>query len=444
MRQNLVRNLQQRQHGQTLLMFVLFMVVLFIFAGLGIDLGFAYITRARLSKAVDAACLAAVRNIGAGTISAGAIATNAFFANYGVSGRDVAPPVPVITYTTDLANNNIAVEVKASVTINTFFIRAMPAILPGAPDWKTLTVGSDAVATRKELIMTLVLDVSGSMDPKRAPKSLGGDGTGSGGGIYLPSAVEAFIGNFSDTIDKAAMVKFSTVQQNVFFAGTFPTNSQPTQPFRDAISNDVAAFTWNGATFSQGGLTNGLVMENNAPAATTNAIKAVVFFTDGLANTIQDTLSCPPATLANFGGQDATDYVCFYDPITGGNLGGGNNSCCTIDGSPSCCSGASQFKSSIDGSMKSFDRINVSTEAEYRAVQVANDMRANKTIVYSIGVGSGVNMTFLQQVANDPSAGLPGFKATSYDGQALVANNPADLGQVFQSVASQILMRLSR
>ena len=189
MRQNLVRDIRQRRQGQTLLLFVLFMVVLFIFTGLGIDLGFAYITRARLSKAVDSACLAAVRNIGAGTVTAGAIATNAFFANYGVSGRDVAPPVPVITYTTDIANNNISVEVNASVHINTFFIRAMPAILPNGPDWKTLKVGSDAMATRKELIMTLVLDVSGSMDPARAPSSLGGDGSGSGGGLFLPTAV---------------------------------------------------------------------------------------------------------------------------------------------------------------------------------------------------------------------------------------------------------------
>ena len=42
--------------SQTLILFVLFMFMLILFVGLGIDLGFAYITRARLSKAVDAAC----------------------------------------------------------------------------------------------------------------------------------------------------------------------------------------------------------------------------------------------------------------------------------------------------------------------------------------------------------------------------------------------------
>ena len=47
-----------REKGQTLLMFVFFMVVLIVFIGLGIDLGFAYITKAELSKGVDAAALA--------------------------------------------------------------------------------------------------------------------------------------------------------------------------------------------------------------------------------------------------------------------------------------------------------------------------------------------------------------------------------------------------
>lgn len=401
-----------------MLLFVLFMVVLFVFAGLGIDLGFAYVTKARLSKAVDSACLAAVRNISAGTVSAGAIATNAFFANYGVSGRDVAPPVPTITFTTDSINNTIAVEVSATVTINTFFIRVLPTLVPNGPSWKTLTVGSDALATRNSLIMTLVLDVSGSMG---SPPP-----NGSGGGQYLPTAVETFIGNFSDTIDKAAMVKFHEIQENVVFTGVFPSTAQPTQPFRAAISNAVAAFTWSDATFSQGGLTNALVMENNAPPATTNVFKVVVFFTDGLANVVQDTLSCPPAKLVNFGGYDSGTGYNLYDPVTGAQI--------------SC--GASQFYSQSAGGMVALNRADISADATYRAIQVANDMRANKITVFSIGVGSGINMPFLQSVANDTNA--VGYVATGYDGEALVANNPADLASVFQAVASKILLRLSR
>jgi Flp pilus assembly protein TadG len=48
-------------------LFALSLPVLLGFMGLGIDLGFAFIERANLSKAVDAAALAAMRNINQGT-----------------------------------------------------------------------------------------------------------------------------------------------------------------------------------------------------------------------------------------------------------------------------------------------------------------------------------------------------------------------------------------
>src|ERR1035438_4652614 len=93
------------EQGQTLLMFVLFLIVLIVFIGLGVDMGFAYITRARLSKAVDSACLTAVRNLLNGQTARDA-ATAAFLANYGTSGRDVVPPVCTVTFKT-VNNNNV-------------------------------------------------------------------------------------------------------------------------------------------------------------------------------------------------------------------------------------------------------------------------------------------------------------------------------------------------
>jgi Flp pilus assembly protein TadG len=416
------RRVMHREDGQTLIMFVLFSVILLVFVGLGVDLGFAYITRSKLSKAVDAACLAGIRNLSQGTVQAGLIASNAFAANYGTSGRDKAPPALTINFGS--VNGNTVLDVNASVSINTFFIRVMPTI--GGANWNTLSVGETAESTRANLIMSLVLDVSGSMDPARGPKPAG-DGTGSGGGTYLPNAVTTFINNFDDTNDVVAMVKFSTVQNNVVYGGS---PSQPTKPFRNPIITAVNAFTWNGATFSQGGLTNALVLENNATVPPNeNIIKVVVFFTDGLANVVQDSLNCSgsTSTLLNFGGQDTGTGYGTFDPTTGNNV--------------SC--GATQFKSqSSGGAMVSLNRANISADAKYRAIQVATAMRANKIIVYSIGCGSGVDATFLAQIANDPSA--PGYVATSYDGEYAVASNPADLAAVFQTIASKILLRLSK
>src|ERR1700690_1654005 len=95
------------ERGQTLLMFLLFMIVLIVFIGLGVDLGFAYITRARLSKAVDSACLTGMRNLYQGQTQAGLVASNAFLANYGSSGRDVAPPALNISF--DTVNGNTVI-----------------------------------------------------------------------------------------------------------------------------------------------------------------------------------------------------------------------------------------------------------------------------------------------------------------------------------------------
>jgi hypothetical protein len=55
--------------------------------------------------------------------------------------------------------------------------------------------------TRPKLIMALVLDRSGSMNPVTGTSM---------GGAYLPGAVSTFISNFDDNYDEAAMVSFAT------------------------------------------------------------------------------------------------------------------------------------------------------------------------------------------------------------------------------------------
>ena len=141
--------------GQTLILFVFFLSVLILVIGLSIDIAFAYVTKANLAKAVDAAALAGVHNLGQGTITAGEIAAAAFAANYGRPGRDVDFVNPNIVWGKDDANNTV-LNIDATAVINTFFIRILP-------DWKTLTVSANGEATRTRLIVSLVLDWSTSM-----------------------------------------------------------------------------------------------------------------------------------------------------------------------------------------------------------------------------------------------------------------------------------------
>jgi hypothetical protein len=93
----------------------------------------------------------------------------------------------------------------------------------------------------------------------------------------------------------------------------------------------------------------------------------------------------------------------------------------------------------------------VSAEAVYRSLQVANAMRAEGIYIYSIGLGSDPNLTFLQEIANDPAS--PTYDSTQPVGEAIMAPNCStpnsqtcntQLQQVFQTIASRILLRLTQ
>lgn len=393
------------ERAQIFLLFALSLPVLILFVGLAVDLGFAFVTRANLSKAVDAAALAAMRNINQGQAQATAIAQSAFNTNYGSGiGRGVGAPVVNVAITTD-ANNNAVVSVSATTSINTFFLGLVPGL-------KTLQVASSAQATRPQLIMSLVLDRSGSMNLN-------------GGAQALPPAVENFLTYFDNNTDQIADVSFSSVAS---VDVSIRTN------FLNPITNAVSKMAFGGATYSQGGLLDGQAQINSVTVAPgTNVVKVAVFFTDGWANTVEDTLNCPPPTLLNFGGcappEAAVGWcsgISFLNPVTGN--------------AQNC--GATTFPSQMTGGSVALTQNNIANEAMYRAVQVANSMRAQGLVIYSIGLGDKISQAFLQQVANDPASST--FDPNSPVGEAVFAPTAADLQGVFQTIASEILLRLSR
>jgi Flp pilus assembly protein TadG len=404
---------RNRERGQTLPLIAAMMVVLVLFVGLGIDLGFVYLTRASLSKAVDAACMAGARNLPYGQPQALAVARSTFNLNYassGIAGRQAQAPA-LTTTITQTATGNLQLNVSASVPVHTFFLRVLPR-------WRTMTVGATGQATRARVILSVVLDRSGSMN-------------GNGGAQALPPAVASFIDHFDDVLDQAAMVSFASHSRAFDVAMG--------RPFRQPIKSAANALVFAGGTFAQGGLTNGFAQIQAVPVLPNeDVVRVCVFFTDGLANIIQDRLNCGGApTLRNFGGFDPpNNTVGFFDPANGNQL------CTTSGGTPSCCPGVSTFRSAIDGTPKSFLRANVTADAEFRAWQVADEMRANGITVYAIGLGNTINQTFLQQIANDPAG--PGFAPTGYDGEAVFAPTAGQLQQAFDAIADKILLRITR
>jgi len=407
---------RRRSRGQIFLIFAIVLPVLLMFLGLALDVGFAWIMKALLSRSVDAAALAGMRNIDKGTAKAQQIAQEAFDANFGTGfSRDTATPTVTITVGKDGSNNNI-VNVTATATINTFFIR----IVPG---FSTMNISSSAQATQPQLLMSLMLDRSGSMALN-------------GGGQALPGAVTSFIDDFNNTTDEVAEVSFASIATvDVSMRTNFQT------PITDAVNG----LNYAGATFSQAALTDGMNQITGVQTVTgQNVVKVAVFFTDGWANTINDNLNCPATTNLNYGGCSPAESanppgwcgtngppvnVFWLDPSSGATL---NSNACN----------AATFPSQQYGTNETLNQTNVSNESLYRAIQVANSMRAQNITVYSIGLGSYISQTFLQEIANDPAS--PTYDSTQPVGEAVFAPDSSQLTAVFNTIAQKILLRISQ
>src|ERR1022692_3637937 len=178
-------NIVKSDRGQTIVIFALILPILILFAGLAIDVGLLYVTKAKLTTSVDAACLTGMKNLTLGQTTAGQLATNMFQANFGPN-----PPTPTVTFPTDTSGNQ-QVKVTATANVRTLFMQYLT-------QWASVPVGATAVATRGKLVMSVVLDRSGSMSPSN-----------DNGGPALQYAVPLFISDFSNTLDEVAMISFS-------------------------------------------------------------------------------------------------------------------------------------------------------------------------------------------------------------------------------------------
>ena len=429
-----------RQRGQILVFFAIALVVLIAFVGMGVDFGYAYLTRAKMAKALDAAALAGIRNYSSGNVNA--IVTDTFSANYG-------PNAPVPTVTIGLNGQGFrSVDVTASSTINTYFIR----VLPG---FQTLTVGTSSEAVRAPLYMTLILDRSGSMADFQ-PGGCTGEQALKGTNGCL-GVVANFLNNFDDSYDSVGLVSFD---------GNATQDLSMTRPFKASINAKVAAMNFAGYTFSEGGLIMagsqyGVALPSPllaispappaAPVIPAQAAKVIVFFTDGVANTFQDTNLAVTCTSGGRRGS-TTAYNGLY------NLTGPENSSDLLvlgtDGAQlsadrATCTGTFP---SIHGGTKTADNTNARQEAIDRALAVADAIRSSNVTIYSIGEGAELSGTdavaiagqqLIQSVANSTVSGAPIISSEPV-GLTVIAPTAAQLNSAFQTIANTILYRLSR
>jgi Flp pilus assembly protein TadG len=455
--------------GQTLILYALIVPLLVLFAGLAIDVGILYVTKAKLSTSVDGATLTGMKTLTQGQTTAAVLATDVFNANYGAN-----PPTPAVTFPTDSYGDQ-QVKVTATANVHTLFMRYLP-------QWAVVPVSDTAVATRGKLIMSIVLDRSGSM-------------TSDGGESALVSAVPTFVSMFSNSTDEVALLSFSSNARIDFPIG---------YNFITPISTAVSTMKFVGGTFGTGGTlptspnnTIGPPMamadaQNNSVTVLPgqNVFKVLVYFTDGLMNASQDYFYCGGAgnntkTLINYGGYDAgTNDVAILDPTCSPDVS--DNNCTNESGHISqiatCTNGCPtgfQYSSSSSNVCKNqtgatvigftaqdpaliaspgnpvpFQRAYVTEETQYRAIQTAIAMRTETpipTYIYTMGLGPDMapsTQAFLAQLANDPSYST--FINTQPAGQFFpILSCPgsactAELNSAFQVIASKILLRLTQ
>jgi Flp pilus assembly protein TadG len=411
-------------------MLVVMIAGVVLFLGLAIDGGLAYLKRAQLAKAVDAATLTGMRNYALGQTAAKALAQNTFTANYGSTVGDANGPNGLSgspsfssNFTTDAAGN-LYFTANASTTINTYFMRYFP-------QFSTVTVSNSAQVARDRLIMTLVLDKSGSMNFN-------------GGCAALPPALADFIGHFDNTIDSISVVTFSTlVSTDVpMQTGGFDAPITSLIDSMNCVTPGTPGGFFDGGTFSFGGLQASVPQETSLTIPPgQNAVKVVVFLTDGWANSIQDVLPSCQSTAVDYGGCAPLEdqlgwcgFPNFWDPNTGKGVN------CNV----------STFPAQQPGNSGQFTEMNVSNDAMYRAEQVALSLRLQTppTFVYSVGVGNLINQDFLYQVANDPNSStynnaLP-TGVTYFVPDCPSATCASEMDAAFQSLASRILLRLTQ
>jgi Flp pilus assembly protein TadG len=255
------------ERGMALVTTALSLVFLTLFVGLAVDVSALYVVKGRLSAAVDAASLGAGRtlNLGVDIASAQSYADAAgktfFKANFpdGYMGTNPASTVVTSNFTA-LSNGSVRVTVNASVRAPIIFLKTMRVV--GLPVGDTVTVSSTGTATRRGLVLILVLDKSGSMM----------DVPGNTPCTDMKTAAKDFTKNFS-AYDSVGLVTFETKATVDAPAGAnWKTN----------IQAKINGINCNGSTNTTGALY--LAGQEIQRVNLQLALNTIVLFTDGMPN----------------------------------------------------------------------------------------------------------------------------------------------------------------
>jgi hypothetical protein len=246
-------------------------MVILPMVGLAIDLTMMYILKVKLLTALDAGMLAAARALGQGADpstqaqNARLAAAKFFAANFptGYWGTsNLSFPAPAIDSTT--VPNYRSITGTASVDAPLYFLRVFGA--------STSTLRVSAQAARRDALVVLVLDRSGSMDRGVA-------GTGTTACEIMKQDAKEFMQYFAPGRDKLALVVFNS---GTFYLGP-RTNFNPSSS-SDPLVSAIDSITCKDNTGAADALHRAydIITTNNE----TSRANVIVFMTDGIPNGI--------------------------------------------------------------------------------------------------------------------------------------------------------------
>jgi Flp pilus assembly protein TadG len=284
---------RQNQRGMAIFFYATMLIFVIGCVGLAVDVGTIYMIRARLVAAVDAAALAAGRSVNlTNTVpeaitAATATADQFFAANFpnGYFNSLGTPTVtPTFTQATD-GNGNptgvLNIQVTASVQAPTYFMNVFNV--------HSVTVSDTGVASRRGVVMMLVLDQSSSMNTAADPVS----------GLTACQAMVQAAGNFVNLFSPFDYIGVLPFDITVHTTNNGTTGGTPPTQNHTLVSTLISNITCGDNTNTTGALQYGYQWIKNAGQPL--ALNSIVLFTDGSPNGITANFPARASVDSRFG-----------------------------------------------------------------------------------------------------------------------------------------------
>ncbi|WP_454720333.1 MULTISPECIES: VWA domain-containing protein [Cupriavidus] len=253
-----------RQRGQITLIAAMTMIGLLGVAGLAVDAGMAYVTKAKLNAAVDSAAVAAARAVTNGTTqsdqaAAARQAAQDFFDTNFPSGYLQAVPT--------MATPSVLFDTPTSgaVTINVSASATMPLTLMKVLGFNNVAVAATAQSIRRDLDLIFVIDASSSMSPVWST---------------VKSNANSFLDQFSPSSDRVGLVHFASGGLSDIAIST------TTRGFDRPNMQSTITKLSNGGNTNYAEALYQARAQLDSITSNRSSLRVVVFFSDGQPNTL--------------------------------------------------------------------------------------------------------------------------------------------------------------